>query len=110
MTSRDLLQHWQENFGEAITSSEYTLKLNTKDAARIEALCEMFPSSNKDQILRDLISAALTDLTSGFPYRAGQKDVAQDEEGDPIYEDVGPTPRFLNLTRKHMNVLQKQSH
>jgi hypothetical protein len=27
-----------------------------------------------------------------------------DEEGDPLYEDIGPTPRYLSLTRE---ILQK---
>jgi hypothetical protein len=28
--------------------------------------------------------------------------VALDEQGDPLYEDVGPTPRFLALSRKYL--------
>jgi hypothetical protein len=30
--------------------------------------------------------------------------VATDEEGDPLYEDVGPTPRFLALSRRHLQI------
>jgi hypothetical protein len=56
-------------------------------------------------LLTDLISAALNDLESGFPYVGGNTVIAQDEEGDPLYEDVGPTPRYLALTRKHLQRL-----
>lgn len=110
MKATSLLNHWEKNFGENISEESYSLPLNVKDAARIEALCEMFPASTKDQILRDLVNAALDDLTSGFPYKAGEKVIAEDEEGFPIYEDAGPTPQFLQLTRKHLSSLQKDAH
>jgi hypothetical protein len=35
----------------------------------------------------------------------GSTVVATDEEGDPLYEDVGPTPRFLALSRRHLHDL-----
>lgn len=110
MKAVNLLDHWEKNFGESISEESYSLPLTIKDAARIEALGEMFPASSKEQILRDLVSAALNDLTSGFPYQAGDKEIAMDEEGFPIYEDVGPTPLFLKLTRKHLSSMQKDTH
>ena len=36
-----------------------------------------------------------------MPYVAGKRVISTDEQGDPIYEDVGPTPRFMQLTREH---------
>ncbi|MFL3945640.1 hypothetical protein LER59_00005, partial [Pseudomonas aeruginosa] len=33
---------------------------------------------------------------------------ATDEQGDPLYEDVGPTPRFLSLSRKYLHELVAQ--
>ncbi|MAK92722.1 MAG: pilin assembly protein [Oleibacter sp.] len=110
MKASNLLNHWEKEFGEPLTDTSYQLPLNVKDAARLEALAEMFPGCTKERLLRDLVSSALADLTSGFPYVAGDKVVAQDEDGDPIYEDAGPTPQFLKLTRKHLSSLQKDSH
>jgi hypothetical protein len=34
--------------------------------------------------------------------------VATDEQGDPLYEDIGPTPRFLALSRKYLQQLSAQ--
>jgi len=110
MKASDLLTHWEQEFGEPLTESSYSLPLNVRDAARLEALAEMFPGCSKERLLRDLVSAALSDLTSGFPYVAGEKVVAQDEEGFPVYEDAGPTPQFLELTRKHLGKMQKDRH
>lgn len=110
MKASELLNHWEKQFGEPLTETRYELRLNERDAARLEALAEMFPGCSKQRLLRDLISSALNDLTSGFPYVAGKQVVARDEEGDPVYEDVGPTPQFLALTRKHLDKLQKGRH
>jgi hypothetical protein len=34
--------------------------------------------------------------------------VASDEQGDPLYEDIGLTPRFLALSRRHLQRLSEQ--
>ena len=38
----------------------------------------------------------------------GEKVIAEDEFGDPIYEDAGLTPRFIELTRKYQEQLKAQ--
>ena len=78
-----------------------------EDAAKLQALAEMYPRRALADIITDLLSAALRDLESSLPYERGNKVVGTDEEGDPLYEDVGPTPRYLDLTRKHLNKYQK---
>ncbi len=110
MKVNELMQHWASEFGAELTEESYSLPLSVNDAARIEALAEMFPSMSKEQILRDLISAALDDMASGFPYIAGDKVVAEDEDGFPMYEDIGLTPRFLELARKYREVLSEDRH
>ena len=47
----------------------------------------------------------LEELEASFPYIKGQQVIATDEEGDPLYEDVGPTPRFLTLSRRYLHDL-----
>ncbi|MCY0965930.1 pilin assembly protein [Parathalassolituus penaei] len=110
MKASKLLEHWGREFGEPLSDTTYQLPLNVKDAAQIEALLEMFPGLTAEQILRDLVSAALHDLAGSLPYVAGNKVVARDEEGFPVYEDVGPTPQFLALTRKHLGELNRNHH
>jgi len=40
----------------------------------------------------------------------GTKVVATDEEGDPIYEDSGLTPKYLQLTREHIKQLKNAAN
>jgi hypothetical protein len=53
-----------------------------------------------------LLGAALKEIAAAMPYVAGQRVIATDEQGDPVYEDIGPTPRFIQLARQHRRRLE----
>ncbi len=108
MTLRDLIKTWEKTASSPLTEREYRVRLTLADAAKIAALAEMYPSRSPEQILTELVSAALNELEYALPYVQGEKVSSMDELGDPIYEDVGPTPRFAELTRKYLD--GEQSH
>ncbi|MNF81174.1 hypothetical protein D3C84_634350 [compost metagenome] len=114
MKIRELAQHWEETATGRLTETGYTLHLDVETAARLAALSEMYPKRRPEELLGELIGAALEELEASFPYVKGKHVVATDEEGDPLYEDVGPTPRFLALSRQHLHQLSatsdKQKH
>jgi hypothetical protein len=78
------------------------------DAARLHALAEMFPGRTREQIITDLLSAALQEVAAVMPYVQGTKVISTDEQGDPIYEDAGLTPRFAELTRQYKKKLEAE--
>jgi hypothetical protein len=102
----DLVGHWVHEATGALTEERYSIRLPVEDAAKIEALAEMFPRRTREQLITDLLSVALDELVSKLPYVQGERIIARDEEGDPIYEDVGLTPRYLELTREHASRLK----
>lgn len=106
MKVSELAQLWETCASGQLTNSIYTLRLSIEDAARLEALAEMYPKLSTEHILNDLVSAALNDLEKSMPYIKGNKVIARDEMGDPMFEDVGLTPRFLALAKKHLNDLK----
>jgi hypothetical protein len=99
------LDRWQQQEAPVLTAAEYAVRLPVDDAARLHALAELFPAFTREQIVTDLLSAALTELAASMPYVRGNKVISKDEHGDPIYEDAGYTPRFMELTRKHRRKL-----
>jgi hypothetical protein len=107
MKIRDLPNEWQEKAGEKQTVRKYHIRLPIHIAAGIGALAEMYPGRTETQFITDLLSAALYELEESFPYVQGKRVVAKDEFGDPMYEDVGPTPRFDELVRKHVHMLEE---
>ena len=109
MKISDLVQHWETSSSGALTVREYRLRLPLRDAARIAALTEMYPIRSETEIISELLSAALDVLEQAMLYIPGSKVIAEDDQGDPIYEDVGPTPRFIALTEKRSQVLEKET-
>ena len=101
MKIRELAQHWEENAKGRLTKTEYAIHLDMESAARLAAITEMYPKRHPEELLGELIGAALEELEA----IKGQQVIATDEEGDPLYEDVGPTPRFLTLSRRYLHDL-----
>lgn len=108
MRIKELTKYWEKQAKATMTESEYSFRLPIEDAAKIEALAEMYPKRTKSEILGELISSALEELETSLPYVEGRKVVALDEMGDPMYEDVGPTPTFLELTKKYKILLKQK--
>lgn len=103
MKVNELLRLWEKTASGELTQEMYSIRLPIQDAAKLNALADMYPRRTVTNILTDLLSAALRDVESSLPYVRGSKVVGMDEEGDPLYEDVGPTPRYLDLTKQHLN-------
>lgn len=110
MKIRDLLSFWEKNAQGALTPEAFEVRLPVEDAARIRALAEMYPRRTVEELIADLLSSALDELESSLPYVRGREVVATDEMGDPLYEDVGPTPRYLSLTQKYLRDYRKDRH
>ena len=103
---RELLDDWRQNDSGTRTASEYTVRLPLDDAARLHALAELFPGRTREQIITDLLSTALQEVAAAMPYVPGKKVISTDEQGDPVYEDAGQTPRFTELTRQFKKQLE----
>jgi hypothetical protein len=103
MKIKELLTLWESTAKGSLTHEEFTLHLPIEDAAKIQALVEMYPRRSANDIIMDLLTAALNDVEAHLPYVKGVEVVGKDEEGNPVYEDAGPTPLYLDLTQKHIN-------
>jgi len=103
---KPLLDRWKKDAAPARTAKEYAVHLPLDDASRLHALTELFPGRTVEEIITDLLSAGLDEIAAAMPYQAGPKIISRDDHGDPGYEDVGLTPRFVELTRKFKKSLE----
>jgi hypothetical protein len=103
---KELLDSWRESAAAPRTAQAYAVRLPVDDAARLAALAQMFPGRAPEQLITELLGAALKELAAAMPYVAGKRVISTDEHGDPVYEDAGPTPRFMELTRVHRRRLE----
>jgi len=94
----NLLQSWEKHSREANGKVSLEMQVYKSDAIKIEALAKMYQLS-ADEVLCSLLHQAINEVESHMPYVPGQK-VIRVEEGEEIYEDIGPMPAYLAEQRK----------
>jgi hypothetical protein len=105
---KPLLDRWKRNPPPVRTTTEYTVRLPLDDASRLHALIELFPGVTVPDIVTDLLHAGLDEIAAAMPYEPGPVVISVDDHGDPVYEDIGMTPRFVDLARKHKKRLEAE--
>lgn len=108
MHIKQLLEEWESSSHGHEAPISMTVNIPLDVASRILALNELYPERTQEQIFIELLTVALDEIEEAFPYVQGDKVIAEDEFGDPIYEDSGLTPRFVELTRKYQEQLKAQ--
>jgi hypothetical protein len=106
---KPLLDRWRKETGPQLSVEEYAVRLPLDDASRIQALVALFPGRTPADIITDLLHVALDEIAAAMPYEAGPRVISRDDHGDPVYEDVGLTPRFVELTRRFKRGLEAES-
>ena len=93
-----LIADLEQQVSQKSTTQEITCSLSSEDVIRLEAMADVFEMDAKE-LVASLLHTVLLEAEASMPYRPGTK-VIRVEDGDPIYEDVGPTPRYLAAKRK----------
>lgn len=93
-----LLEELEHKAHHKATLTDVTFPISTEDLIRIEALASVF-DMDKHELITSLLHTILQEVETSMPYRQGTK-VIRIEDGEPIYEDVGLTPRYLAIKRK----------
>lgn len=106
---KPLLDRWKKDAAPLRTAEEYAIRLNLDDAARLHALAELFPGRPLEGLISDLLSAGLDEIAAAMPYEPGPKVISRDDQGDPVYEDIGLTPRFVELARRFKKTLATEA-
>jgi hypothetical protein len=103
---KSLIEQWKKTAAPQKTAREYAIRLAVDDAARLAALGELFPGQSIEALISDILHAGLEEVAAAMPYERGGRVISHDDHGDPVYEDVGLTPRFVELTRKIRKTLE----
>lgn len=108
MESKDLLKFWATRDNSKLSAKQLSIRLPTHIAARISALCEIYPSKNRTQVISDLLSTALDNLEDGMSYDESAEPSFVHPEVGPIYEvyGLGTKGHYLNTTNKYLTELE----
>jgi hypothetical protein len=118
MKTKDLINVWDKpNYGK-LTPKQVSIRLPILLAAKISALCEMYPRKTKTEIIIDLLSTSLEQLEESMP---SEKEALIDNEPSisesgefhnftyNVYEDIGVKGKFSILAEKHLRILEQES-
>lgn len=102
----DLHQVWAAPDNTRLTAKQYSFRLPVHVAAKLSALCEMFPEKTRTQIVGDLLAAALDDFERGFPYVQGEFICTLPGTNEEIYDDAGPGVEYRRIADRHYRELE----
>ena len=100
MKLADLIPAWEKTSGQPRLDNRFNIEVPPTEAARIHALAQMYPGKSVEAIVNDLLVAALDELETTMPYVPGYQVISKDDTGEPIYDDIGPSPLYRELKKK----------
>lgn len=104
---KKLINEWQQQQGSRSQVVETKIPMDQQDLIKLNALADTF-NQDREQLIAHLLHLAIKEIESNMPYIAGNK-IIRMEEGEAIYEDIGPTPTYLDAQKKHTDRIFKKS-
>jgi hypothetical protein len=108
MEPQDLVKVWDAPDNSKLTPKQLSIRLPIHVAAKISALCDMYPRKTKTEIIGDLLSTALDQLAKGLPSHNGRELGYDPDSDEVIYETLGPWAHFRSLTDKYIKELESE--
>lgn len=98
MKPRDLIRVWDAPDHSQLTPRQWSVRLPLLVAARINALCDLYPRRTKTEIIGDLLATSLEQLIEALPDAPGAR--RDDAAADSLHD------RFERLTERHLAALR----
>lgn len=111
MSAKDLVRLWELRDNSRLTAKQMSVRLPTHVAARISALCEIFPNKTKTQLIGDLLSSALDELEKGMEYEYSDEcDGPHPETGELLYPitGLGQKGRYLHSANNFLKIFESE--
>jgi hypothetical protein len=105
----DLPKIWSAPDNTRLTAKQFSYRHPVAVAAKLMALCELYPTKSRTDIVNDLLATALSDVERSLPSVCGiPADQVDPETREELYEDVGPKARFRGLANKAYLELEEE--
>lgn len=120
MKASSLHDVWASPDNTRLTPKQYSFRLPIHVAAKVAALCEMYPQKSRTQIIADLLTSALDELEQTLPIGLGESLSREEEHHErmvadhlnedyvPLYYLGGTRGKFRNLANKHFDELERE--
>ena len=102
MEPRDLVKVWDAPDNSKLTPKQWSIRLPIHVAAKINALCDMYPRKTKTEIIGDLLATALIQFEEALPWKEDRATGFFDDDGNEIFDMSGPRDQFQKLYGKYI--------
>lgn len=106
MKTNDLLKVWGAFDNKRLCAKQFSIRLPVHVAARISALCDMYPSKTKTDIISDLLATSLDHIEETLPIYKNEDPIEID--GKLHYGNSGPRIDFHSLSNDYYRELEKE--
>lgn len=106
MKTNDLLKVWGAFDNKRLCAKQFSIRLPVHVAARISALCDMYPSKTKTDIISDLLATALDHIEENLPQYKAEDPIEID--GEEVYGNAGPRVEFHSHANRYYQELEKE--
>jgi hypothetical protein len=103
----DLHAIWSAPDNSRLTAKQYSFRLPVHVAAKIAALCDLYPARTRTEIVGDLLATALEGVEQGLPVREGAV-LHEFEDGEVLHELSGQRIDYQLLANKHYAAIEKE--
>ncbi len=107
MKPADLTKVWTAPDNSRLTPKQQSFRLPLHVAAKLDALCELFPNKSKTEIVGDLLATAIDEVEQHLPTVRGAQ-VSEDPDFGAIYAQQGPRVDFQRLANKFYKELERE--
>lgn len=101
----ELLDRWEERSEWNADLEPLSIVIHKPDLIKLSALAELYQLP-RQEVAAHLLQMALKSLEEAMPYVPGSK-VIRIEEGNEVYEDIGPLPRYLEAKERQRRASDK---
>ena len=108
MKASDLVTVWSAADNSRLTAKQFSFRLPVYVAAKLAALEALYPTKSRTQLVGDLLSSAIADVENSFPRVPGRSIGRDQETGEEIFEDHGPTFKYQALAKNFYSELEKE--
>jgi hypothetical protein len=90
-----------------LTAKQQSFRLPTHVAAKINALCDIYPSRSKTEIVGLLLAASLDETIAHLPASLGEE-YGPGPDGEIVYYEAGTVADFRRFANRHFKELEAE--
>jgi hypothetical protein len=90
-----------------LTAKQQSFRLPTHVAAKINALCDIYPSRSKTEIVGLLLAAALDEAIAHLPASLGEE-YGPGPDDEVLYYEAGTIAEFRRFANQHFKELEAE--